>query len=173
MSQGNNLGTMYAIMGIPMEEITKYIEESKQRVVIANINSKTQIVISGFTYETTNVAERLSTIEGSKVKKLNVSSAFHSPLMAVAKDVMEKEIKLTEFSEPTSDIIPNVLGYATKDINIIKNSLIEQITGQVKWLDTIMHIKNNGINQLYEVGPGEVLKKLNQTITFRPKCSSI
>ena len=59
------------------------------------------------------------------------------------------------------------------DIDIIKDSLIEQISGRVEWLDTILHMKEMGINQLYEVGPGDVLKKLNQTITFKPKCSSL
>lgn len=171
MSLSNNIGTMFAIMGVDIEEINKYLEGLEQKVVIANINSKAQIVISGYTDETTKVAERLSSIEGSKVKQLNISCAFHSPLMADAKAVMEKEIGLVKFKEPIAKVIPNVLGYATKEIKVIKNSLIDQITEQVKWLDTIMHIKDIEINQLYEIGPGDVLKKLNQTITFRPKCS--
>lgn len=173
MSQVNSLGTMYAIMGVDLTEINKYLDDFVDKVVVANVNSKTQIIISGLTYETAKVADSLSKIEGSKIKQLKVSNAFHSPLMLDAQVVMEKEIKAIKFNKPISDIIPNVLGYATNDVDTIKKSLIEQITGQVKWFETIIYMKDIGINQLYEVGPGEVLKKLNQTITLRPKCSSL
>ena len=173
MSQVNKIGTMYAIMSVPLDVIQQHVVRFENRVVIANINSKTQVVISGYTQETRLVAEQLSQIDGSKVKELNVSSAFHSPIMAEAQDLMANEIKDVKFNTPGSAVIPNVLGYATKDPVIIQKSLIEQITGRVKWMDTIMNMKNNGINQLYEVGPGEVLKKLNQTITLRPKCSGL
>ena len=173
MKEQNSLGTMFAIMGVDLEYITNSIGEFNKKVVIANVNSKSQIVISGYKEETIKVAEKLSRINGSKVKQLNVSSAFHSPLMNDAKKIMEYEIDKVCFKKPSSSIIPNVLGYATDDINTIKNSLKEQVTGQVKWFDTILYMKKIGIKKIYEVGPGEVLKKLNKTITFRPKCDSI
>jgi [acyl-carrier-protein] S-malonyltransferase len=173
MSKKNSLGTMFAIMGVDIEEIKKYLEGLEQKVVIANINSKTQIVISGYIDEASKVAEELSQIEGSKVKQLNVSGAFHSPLMNEVKEIMCKEIDSVNLKEPDSAIIPNVLGYTTMELRTIKESLKEQITEKVRWLDTIIHIKNMGIGQLYEVGPGEVLSKLNKTITFRPKCNTL
>lgn len=173
MKEQNSLGTMFAIMGVDLEYITNSIGEFNKKVVIANVNSKSQIVISGYKEETIKVAEKLSRINGSKVKQLNVSSAFHSPLMNDAKKIMEYEIDKVCFKKPSSSIIPNVLGYATDDINTIKNSLKEQVTGQVKWFDTIICMKDFGIEKLYEVGPGEVLKKLNKTIIFRPKCESL
>jgi [acyl-carrier-protein] S-malonyltransferase len=171
MGKQNSLGTMFAVMGVDIEKIKKYLEGLEQKVVIANINSKTQIVISGYIDEIKKVSEELSQIEGSKVKQLNVSGAFHSPLMKEVKEIMSKEIDSVNFREPESAIIPNVLGYATRELITIRESLKEQITEKVRWLDTIMHIKSMGIEQLYEIGPGEVLSKLNKTITFRPKCN--
>lgn len=173
MSQKNSLGTMYAVMGVDLGKVLEYIEEYNKKVVVANINSKNQIVISGYIDEITKAAQKLSMIEGAKVKQLNVSSAFHSPLMEDARKIMGNEINSVEFALSKVKIIPNVLGYATDDIEVIKNSLKNQITGQVKWLDTILCMKNSGVDKLYEIGPGDVLTKLNKAITFRPKCYNI
>ncbi|TJX13956.1 ACP S-malonyltransferase [Tissierella creatinini] len=173
MCKNNDRGAMFAVIGVNIEEISKHLLGLEDKVVIANINSKIQTVISGDIDEVTKVALKLSQIENSDVRQLKVSSAFHSPLMMDAKTIMEEEIEKVVFHEPIVEVIPNVLGYGTKDPIIIKNALTQQITGHVKWLDTILYMKENQINQLYEVGPGEVLKKLNQTITFRPKCSSL
>lgn len=143
------------------------------KVVIANINLKTQIVISCYIHETSKVAEKLSKIEGLSIRQLNVSGAFHSPLMIETQKIMVEEIDKVEFKEPKCEIVPNVLGYGTKDINTIKESLKRQITGTVNWLNTILYMKSMGIKQLYEVGPGDVLRKLNKTITFRLRCDGL
>lgn len=173
MGRQNSLGTMFAIMGVSLDEIDKYLEVTNGKTVVANINSKGQIVISGYTEETTKVAEQLSLVDGSKIKQLNVSGAFHSPLMQESKEIMNVVIDKIYFNEPTSFVISNVSAKMTKDVKIIKENLKNQITGKVNWLDTIMCMKNNEIEKLYEVGPGEVLKKLNKSIVLRPKCESI
>lgn len=170
MGEMNSLGSMYAIMGIDIKEIEKELIGLEDKVVIANINSKSQIVISGYNDEISKVADALSEIEGSTIKQLNVSGAFHSPLMGQVKEIMEEEIDKIQMKEPIVEIIPNVLGYGTKDIDIIKESLKKQVVNKVNWLDTILYMKKKGISQLYEVGPSDVLMKLNKTITFSPKC---
>lgn len=100
MSESNELGTMYAIMGFSLEEISKYIEGYDDKVSIANINLKSQIVLSGYTEEMKLIADKLEKIDDVKVKQLNVSSAFHSPFMKVAETIMRKEIMLKNFNEP-------------------------------------------------------------------------
>ncbi len=170
MSEMDSLGTMYAIMGIGIKEIENQLIGLGDKVVIANINSKSQIVISGYSDEILEVADALSKIEGSTIKQLNVSGAFHSPLMGQVESIMGKEIDQVNMATPRVEVIPNVLGYGTKDIDAIKESLKRQVVGKVNWLDTILYMKNKGIEKLYEVGPGDVLTKLNKTITFRPKC---
>ena len=70
-------------------------------------------------------------------------------------------------------MISNVTGRVALDATAIRENLIAQITGQVRWYDTIMTMKEQNVSLLYEVGHGDVLKKLNKTITFRPKCVSV
>lgn len=166
-------GSMYAIMGMPLEQIEDGLKEYDGKVVIANINSKSQIVISGYEEETTQAASDFSKVNDTQVRQLNVSTAFHSPLMQEAEKTMATEIDKIEFNDPTCFVIPNFTATPSKDINEIKDALKKQITGRVNWLDTILSIKNMGIEQLYEVGYGDVLRKLNKAITLRPKCLSL
>ena len=82
-------------------------------------------------------------------------------------------IKPMKLHKPYCYIVPNVTGRPTMDLDEIKNNLIHQITGQVRWYDTIIAMKEAGVTMLYEVGHGDILKKMNKTITFRPKCIGI
>ncbi len=170
MSRMNGQGTMAAVLGLSEEELLPFLNPG---VVMANLNSKTQIVISG---EEGAVAEVGSKLEGRaeiKFKPLQVSAAFHSPQMTEAAQIMEKVISETLFREPKCEIISNVTGKKSSDAVEIKKNLIAQITGQVRWYDTIMTMKESDVTLFYEVGYGDVLKKLNKTITFRPKCVSV
>lgn len=86
---------------------------------------------------------------------------------------MKPIISEVAFCRPTCFVISNVTGKPTRDVEEIKANLLGQITGQVRWYDTVMAMKEAGVEQLYEVGYGDVLKKMNKTITFRPKCVGI
>lgn len=170
MSRMNGKGTMAAVMGLCEEGLKEYMDPE---VVMANLNSKTQIVISGTERGVDAVGAKLEGNDDIKFKKLRVSAAFHSPQMAEAAEIMKGEIERAEMHDPTCCLIPNVTGKPTMDLDEIKNNLILQITGQVRWCDTILAMKEAGVSMLYEVGYGDVLKKMNKTITFRPKCVSI
>lgn len=170
MSKMNGQGSMAAVMGLTENELIEFLPSG---AVIANLNSKTQIVISGVEEAIDAVQEKLDGFENVKFKKLLVSAAFHSPQMQKASDVMKNVIECTEMRMPSCNIISNVTGKPTMDLLEIKNNLIAQITGQVRWYDTIMAMKEAGVTMLYEVGFGDVLKKMNKTITFRPKCVSV
>lgn len=172
MGQMNGKGTMAAVMGMEEDELGKLVNGTPG-VVIANLNSRAQIVISGTEEGIGAVGEELSAREGVKFKKLRVSAAFHSPQMEEAAGIMEAEIEAIHFNSPGCFIISNVTGKAARDTDEIKRNLISQITGQVRWNDTIMAMKEAGVRTLYEVGHGDVLKKLNRTITFRPKCIGV
>ena len=170
MSRMNGKGTMAAVLGLSEEELMPYMNDG---VVMANLNSKTQIVISGDDASVAAVGSKVENLEGVKFRLLKVSAAFHSPQMAEAAEIMEDEISAASFKAPVCAVISNVTGKATRDVNEIKENLISQITGQVRWYDTVMTMKACGVSLLYEVGYGEVLRKLNKTITFRPKCVGI
>lgn len=167
MGKMNGKGTMAAVMGLSEDELAEYLVTD---VVMANLNSKTQIVISGTEEAVETVGEKLNSREDVKFKKLRVSAAFHSPQMTEAADTMRSIIENAEMNEPKCKVISNVTGKPTMNLVEIKANLIAQITGQVRWCDTILAMKAAGVDTLYEVGYGDVLKKLNKTITFRPKC---
>lgn len=170
MAAQNGKGTMAAVMGLNEEELAPFMVPG---VVMANLNSKTQIVISGTEAAMDAVGEKLSDREDIKIKKLRVSAAFHSPQMAEAAESMKSVIENAEMKEPKCYVISNVTGKPTMDLAEIKANLISQITGQVRWCDTILSMKQAGVTMLYEVGHGDVLKKMNKTITFRPKCVGV
>lgn len=170
MSKMNGQGTMAAVIGLSEEELELLLVPD---VVIANLNSKTQNVISGTEEAVNAVGEKLEDRDDIKFKKLSVSAAFHSPQMREAADEMKSVIEEANFSAPTCYVISNVTGKPTMDLAEIKANLIRQITGQVRWCDTILAMKEAGVTMLYEVGYGDILKKMNKTISFRPKCVGV
>ena len=170
MSKMNGQGTMAAVMGLSEDELATFMVPG---AVMANLNSKTQIVISGTEEAVDAVGEKLSDREDIKFKRLRVSAAFHSPQMEEAAKTMKVIIETAEMRAPNCSVISNVTGKPTMDLAEIKANLISQITGQVRWCDTILAMKEAGVTMLYEVGYGDVLKKMNKTITFRPKCVGV
>ncbi len=170
MSRMNGKGIMAAVMGLNEEELSPFMVPG---VVMANLNTKTQIVISGEEAGINAIGEKLAENKAIKFKKLRVSAAFHSPQMKEAAEIMKPVIENTKFSIPSCNIISNVTGKPSINLAEIKINLIEQITGQVRWYDTVIEMKKAGVSMFYEVGYGDVLKKMNKTITFRPKCIGV
>ena len=173
MSMQNGKGTMAAVLGLTEDVLEKYLVPS---VVMANLNSKTQIVISGTNEGIDAVIEALNDkilAEVVKVRKLSVSAAFHSPQMVEVEAIMRKEIENITMNKPNCYIVSNVTGKPTNNIDEIKANLISQVTGQVRWYDSINALVNEKIDQFYECGYGKVLRKMNKTIVLSPKCMSI
>ena len=172
MANENGKGTMAAVMGLTEKELKSYIDKQED-VVMANLNTKTQIVISGTESGIAAVADAVSGKEGVSVRRLAVSAAFHSPQMEEASAIMRSEITDMSFQEPSAFIVSNVTGTATKNVEEIKANLTAQITGQVRWYSSILAMKETGVEQFYECGNGKVLRKMNKAITLRPKCLSV
>ena len=169
MAAQNGKGTMAAVLGLTEEELKPYLLPG---VVMANLNMKTQIVISGEVSGIDSIAEIMGQ-KGIKVVKLSVSAAFHSPQMDNASKIMEPIIQGTMFRNPSAKVVSNITGKSTDDISEIKKNLIDQITGQVRWYDSIIYLKDTGVDSFYEVGNGQVLSKMCKGITLKPKCNSI
>lgn len=169
MAAQNGKGTMAAVLGLNEEDLSCYMAPG---VVMANLNTRSQIVISGSKTGIDEVCGKL-TENGITVKKLNVSAAFHSPQMKEAEEIMRPAIEATEFRQPVCQLVSNVTGKETKDIEGIRANLVRQITGQVRWYDSIELLADTGISQFYEIGHGQVLRKMNRAITLKPRCLSI
>lgn len=172
MAAENGKGIMAAVIGMTEDELRPFIVE-EMGVVMANLNTRNQIVLSGLESGIRAIAEKLSIHEDVTIKKLNVSAAFHSPQMEKAAGIMKEEIEHVKMHEPSAFVVSNVTGRPTKDVGIIRKNLLRQMTGQVRWYDSIISMKDAGVEAFYEIGDGDVLRKMNKAITLRPKCFSI
>jgi [acyl-carrier-protein] S-malonyltransferase len=157
-------GKMAAVINLHIKDINNIISLSKSNVAIANYNSNKQIILSGDSKDIDNI---ISYCKKNKIKgiiPLNVSGAFHSPLMEDAKISLEKIINNTKFNDVNIPIYQNNMPEKNINGNKIKNNLINQLTSPVLWLDTINNIAKDNSIDFIEAGPGDVLKKLNKNI---------
>ncbi len=152
--------TMAAVLGLDDFTVEDICQRVSDVVVPANYNCPGQLVISGTIAGIDKACEMLSTAGAKRTVKLNVGGAFHSPLMEVAKIELEKAILSVEIKTPICPIYQNVDGKNYVDTEQIKHNLISQLTGPVKWTQTIQLMIENGATDFIEVGPGNVLQSL-------------
>ena len=162
-----NQGSMLAVLGTRLKIIEDIIKSENQECYIANDNSPQQVVISGLKNNINSLSEIL---DKSKIKniKLNVSAPFHCKLMKKATDNMKSIILNLKFNELKNPIVSNFSAKCSTSGNEIKNLLISQIEGRVRWLETIELMIDKGTNNFIEIGPGKVLsgliKRINKNI---------
>jgi [acyl-carrier-protein] S-malonyltransferase len=142
--------------------------ETGEIVVPANYNCPGQLVISGSNAGIDLACERLKAAGAKRALKLPVGGAFHSPLMAPARQELAEAIMSTDFHKPSCPVYQNVVAKAVTDPAKIKQNLIDQLTGPVRWTQTIEAMIADGASSFTEVGPGKVLQgligKINKTI---------
>lgn len=152
--------TMAAILGLEDEKVEEICASISDIVVPANYNCPGQLVISG-TIEGVNEACVKMTEAGAKrALVLNVGGAFHSPLMEPARVELEAAIKATTFNVPSCPVYQNVNAKPTSDPAVIQENLISQLTGAVRWTQTVKAMIADGATSFTEVGPGAVLQGL-------------
>ena len=159
-------GTMAALVGLDDEIVINLCKsyEGNGVVVPANFNSPGQVVISGNINAVEWVIKSSKDAGARMAVKLNVSGAFHSPLMSPARENLAEMINSLEISNTVYPVFTNVDAKpVTKDIDI-KSSLIRQLENPVLWAKSILGMKSKGINHFIEVGPGKVLQGLNKRI---------
>ncbi len=160
-------GTMAAIIGMETEDVRTICEEASTGdtvVVLANINSPGQIVVSGH-IEAVDRAMKLAEEKGvRKVVKLNVSGAFHSPLVAPAQDELVEYIKSFEVKDTSADVICNADAKIVTRREQIIDALSRQLTSPVLWSDSMNLLNAQWGGKILEVGPGKVLSGLMKRI---------
>jgi [acyl-carrier-protein] S-malonyltransferase len=161
-------GAMAALLGEtsrPIEEICDEATKAAGTVVPANYNCPGQLVISG---ESAGVDKAMELAKASGVKraiKLNVSGAFHSPLMQPAKEGLKAALDAARFSNPAFEVFANVDGKPVKDAGTAKQKLVEQLVSPVRWTEEVTTIAAKYPEALYvEMGPGNVLAGLVKKI---------
>ena len=159
-------GSMAAIVGLDDDSVQKVCSsyDGTGTVVAANYNSPGQVVISG-SPDAIQWAMSASKKAGARMAvELNVSGAFHSPLMSSARENLAEMINSLEISDSTFPVYTNVDAKPVTRNKDIKDSLIRQLESPVQWTKTILAMKKNGIKSFFEVGPGRVLQGLNKRI---------
>jgi [acyl-carrier-protein] S-malonyltransferase len=159
-------GTMAAIIGLDKDKIEEICVQSNEKgiVVPANFNAPGQIVISGETGAVKYAMNLAKEAGARKVIELNVSGAFHSPLMTNAKEALSDKLNSIEISDANFPIYSNVTAKPVIKSEEIRERLIQQLENAVLWQDTILNMLKDGGTNFVEVGPGRVLQGLNKRI---------
>ncbi len=165
-----NPGGMQAILGMTLDDVEEILTSFPENamVTVANHNTETQIVISGY-HETLAKVDAIVSEKGGKAITLNVSVANHSPLVAGAIPDFEKIMAETSFAPPEKPVLFNVTAAEEADPTAIRSIMGRQIASRVRWFEIINSLKSKGVKTFVEVGPKKVLTGLTKKIV--PKSS--
>lgn len=162
-------GGMVAILGLNEDVLIEVCNKTDTR--IANFNCPGQLIISGAAKNLPGALELAKAKGASRTIPLEVSGAFHSPLMRPAREGLFEIIAGVAFRDPAIPIIANVTAQPLTTAEEIKTELIEQLCNCVQWQRSIEYMVNNGVSTFYEIGPGKVLsgliKRINRNIDMR------
>ncbi len=161
-------GAMAALLGVEFEPgqaiAADAAEDTGKVCVIANDNGGGQLVVSG-DRAAVERAVALAAERGFKRSvMLNVSAPFHSPLMQPAADAMAEALAATGIAVPLVPVVANVTAAPVRDPEIIRGLLVEQVTGMVRWRESVLHLKAEEVEELVELGNGKVLAGLVRRI---------
>ena len=153
-------GTMAAIIKLDDNTIERICEETEGLVVAANYNCPGQVVISGEKEAVKAACEKMKEAGAKRALPLQVGGAFHSPLMEPARKKLAEAIEATTFHTPICPIYQNVDARPHTDTDEIKQNLLLQLTSPVRWTDSVLQMKADGMTDFEECGPGQVLTGL-------------
>ena len=168
-----NPSTMAAVLGLEDEKVEQvcYLthKETGETVVAANYNCPGQVVISGTMKGIEIACEKMKEAGAKRAMVLPVGGAFHSPLMAPAREELQAAIEKTKFHTPTCSVYQNVVAKGVIDKEEIKQNLIDQLTGAVRWTQSVKAMIADGASRFTEAGPGKVLQglilKIDKSVT--------
>jgi len=159
-----NPGTMAAVLALDaakVDEICHIVQQEFDEVVVpANYNTPVQLVISGSVKGIDIACEKMKAAGARRALVIAVGGAFHSPLMEPAREELKAAIEKTTFYNPSAAIYQNVVAKAVVNKDEIKKNLIDQLTGAVRWTQSIQAMIAEGASKFTEVGPGKVLQGL-------------
>ena len=169
-------GAMAALLGISLKTAHEIAEEGRADggvCDVANDNADGQVVISG---AKTAVERAVAAAAGKNARKsviLPVSAPFHCGLMAPAADAMAEALAITDLREPVVPLVANVLADKVEDPNAIRVRLVEQVTGMVRWRESVLWMASQGVTDIVELGAGKVLTGMAKRIDRSLKGSAI
>jgi [acyl-carrier-protein] S-malonyltransferase len=160
------VGAMAALLGIELEPAQEACKEAAQGevVAVANDNGGGQVVVSGHKGAVERTIEVAKTKGAKRGMLLPVSAPFHCPLMQPAADAMKSALESVSLATPRVPLVANVLAAEITEPSAIKQRLVEQVTGLVRWRESVQYMKAQGVEMLVECGSGKVLSGLVRRI---------
>jgi [acyl-carrier-protein] S-malonyltransferase len=169
-------GAMAAILGLDLETVLRAVNDAEDGEVcgVANDNAPGQVVISGHVGAVNRAIELLKAAGAKRALPLPVSAPFHCALMRPAADAMAHALDRVTVNAPVVPVVVNVLARPTSDTNAIKQHLVEQVTGMVRWTESVQWLAGEGgVTELYELGTGKVLTGLAKRIAPQVTATAI
>lgn len=164
-------GSMAAILGLDFEDVQNIASEASCEV--ANDNSVGQVVVSGSVAAVEGAVALASEKGAKRAVILPVSAPFHCQMMQPAADAMKAALADTQINTPSVPVVANVTAEATSDPEAIRTLLVEQVTGMVRWRESVIWMKNQGVTDMVELGAGKVLSGLIRRIDKEIACQSV
>jgi [acyl-carrier-protein] S-malonyltransferase len=170
------VGAMAALLGLDFETATQVAEtaaeESAEVCQAANDNDPGQVVVSGHKGAVERAVELAKERGAKRAVLLPVSAPFHCALMQPAAEVMAEALSHVEIKEPTVPVVANVLANAVTNPTVIRSLLVEQVTGSVRWRESVAWMAEHGVTEIYEIGAGKALtgmvRRLERSIACAP-----
>lgn len=170
------IGSMAAILGLDIPTVSDLCHAQSVKddmVVLANDNSPGQVVISGHIQAVSRVMEGAQAAGAKRAIQLPVSAPFHCPLMQPAADAMAEAFTKILISSPILPVYTNVTACPVTDPQQLADLLVQQVTQQVRWRETILQMTEDGFEHIFEVGNGKVLTGLNKRISEKATYSNL
>ncbi|MDX1492443.1 MAG: ACP S-malonyltransferase [Longimicrobiales bacterium] len=159
----NRPGTMAAVLGLDDHSVEDVCTRVETGVCVpANFNSDGQVVISGDVAGVEEGMELATEAGAKKVVQLNVSGAFHSPLMEPAADGLRDHLEGLDFQDPSYPVYSNATAEPVRSGDIARELLVRQLTSPVRWASSVSRMVTHGADRFLELGPGKVLSALNR-----------
>ncbi|MBF0094621.1 MAG: ACP S-malonyltransferase [Alphaproteobacteria bacterium] len=169
------MGGMAALIGLDLDVAREVAQQASEGEICAaaNDNAPQQVVVSGH-MAAVERAVALATECGAKRSiMLPVSAPFHCALMQPAADAMVKALEKVTINEPAVPLIANITAAPVRDPRDIRRLLVEQITGAVRWRESVLYMKDQGVTDLVEIGAGKVLTGLTKRIAREMSCTAL
>jgi len=165
-------GAMAAILALDLAAIEQACREAAQGQVVspANINSPGQVVIAGHAAAVDRASELCKKAGAKRAIRLPVSAPFHCALMKPAQERLARDLEGITFSAPSVPLVNNVDAVVVRAAEACRDGLVRQVSGTVRWQESVERLVREGVDTFVEVGPGDMLSKMSRWIDRTPTC---
>jgi [acyl-carrier-protein] S-malonyltransferase len=159
-------GAMAAILGLDFDAVSSVVAEAAEDQVCAaaNDNDPAQVVVSGHRAAVERAVENAKARGAKRAVMLPVSAPFHCALMQPAADAMEEALGDVAIADPAVPLVGNVTARAETAASAIRERLVDQVTGRVRWRESVMWMAENGVTGIWEIGAGKALSGMIRRI---------